>query len=94
MNINEFFDLTSAEQDKIISVYRLRKRIQADMEHIKEGRTQLAAQLSRIQEDCPHPLLQSTTHSNEDEFGTMIKGSVTTNYCPDCEKRWRVSDNE
>jgi Spy/CpxP family protein refolding chaperone len=84
--MQEFFNLTVEERDRLIAIHYKQKRIRETSQYIKQELDRINEQYRANQDDCQHPFAKKNHVKYE---GYSEKPIYSTEfYCSDCDKRW------
>lgn len=86
--LDAFLELDDAVMKDIVDNYKYLRNIRVRKEDIDNRSTSAQIDLTVLQEDCKHPRHSTKQHSNEDEYGKMLRGGWFEYVCPDCGKHW------
>lgn len=90
MKVEEFFELTPEEQERIVKLWQSRKAIVSWRKSAEKDIAEATEALKKVQDDCTHPMPNEKYVRDEDEYGRSLDSGTTWYDCPDCAKRWFI----
>jgi len=82
--IEQFFNLSEAEQWDLTNQYQKRQRILHRIKSYREEQDLLNKELEDIRLECQHPLMKIEKIWDKDEYGKLLESGWTKYKCPDC----------